>query len=152
MKVALVAFVVALAVASSSVEACKMTHSSAYSKLQQNGITVSSSGNCSDRNNPTCTSLEQINCATIDGIIRFKTQSGCPTNVTGGTETGHSGGTYSHWNGYKIDISLSSCNQNYIPANYKFIGYRGDGAAQYQSSNGNIYAKEGNHWDITYYN
>ncbi len=144
--------VVVLVCAAASAQACKLTHSQALSKLQANGLTVSSSGNCSDRNNPKCTSLEQINCATIDGIIRFKTQSGCSTNVTGGTETGHSSGTYSHWNGYKVDISLSTCNQNYIPATYTFIGYRGDGAAQYQSSNGNIYAKEGNHWDILYYN
>lgn len=31
-----------------------------------------------------------------------------------GTETGHASGTQSHWNGYKLDISLNTCNNNHI--------------------------------------
>ncbi len=27
---------------------------------------------------------------------------------------GHSSGTQSHWNGYKLDISIGTCNDNYI--------------------------------------
>ncbi len=65
-------------------------------------------------------------------------------------ETGHAGGTYSHSNGYKIDISLNSCINSYVTTQFSYIGERGDGAAQYQASNGNIYAKEGDHWDITF--
>ncbi len=65
-------------------------------------------------------------------------------------ETGHAGGTYSHSNGYKIDISLNTCINSYITKQFPFIGNRGDGAAQYKASSGNIYAKEGNHWDITF--
>jgi hypothetical protein len=39
---------------------CKETHASASAKARNAGISISSSGNCSDRNNPRCTSLEQI--------------------------------------------------------------------------------------------
>ncbi len=80
----------------------------------------------------------------------LKTSSGCSITVTGGTETGHAGGTYSHSNGYKIDISLNTCINSYITKQFAYIGKRGDGAAQYKASSGNLYAKEGNHWDITF--
>lgn len=39
----------------------------------------------------------------------------------------------------------------YITKKYKKTGTRGDGATLYKSPAGNVYAKEGNHWDITYY-
>jgi hypothetical protein len=130
----------------------KLSHADAANRLSNAGISWSSSGNCSNRNNPTCTSFEQINLDTIRGVITLKGASGCAINVTGGTETGHAGGTYSHWNGYKIDISPYACVSNYITGTFPFIGYRGDGAALYQSGAGNVYARESNHWDITYYN
>ena len=75
---------------------------------------ISSSGGCSDRNRPTCTSLDQVRCRTIVQLVAFKEASKCAVTVTGGTETGHSSGTYSHWNGFKIDIGLSTCINNYI--------------------------------------
>lgn len=130
----------------------KLTHAQATSKLKAAGITWSSSGNCSNRYNSTCTSFEQINSATIDGIITLKRASGCAINATGGTETGHASGTYSHWNGYKIDISLYTCVGNYITRTFTYAGTRSDGAPMYKSGAGNIYAKESNHWDILYYN
>ena len=130
----------------------KLSHSDATARLQAAGITWSSSGGCSDRNTPTCTSFEQVNLTTIQGIITLKSASGCAINITGGTETGHASGTYSHWNGYKLDISLSSCINGYITSAFTFVGYRSDGAALYESAAGNVYAQEGNHWDILYYN
>ncbi|KAB8141844.1 hypothetical protein F8S13_17045 [Chloroflexia bacterium SDU3-3] len=129
----------------------KLTHAQATAKLSAAGITWSSSGGCSNRNNATCTSFEQINSGTIDSIIVFKNASGCAVNITGGTETGHASGTYSHWNGYKVDISISTCVNNWITSAYTYIGVRSDGAAMYQSAAGNIYAREGSHWDILYY-
>jgi hypothetical protein len=125
----------------------KLSHSDATSRLRSSGITWSSSGGCSDRNNSTCTSFEQVNLATIQGIQTLRSASGCAINVTGGTETGHASGTYSHWNGYKLDTSLSTCLNNYIQGNFTSIG-----GSKWQSGSGNIYYKEGNHWDITYYN
>jgi hypothetical protein len=96
----------------------KLTHSVALSQVSAAGIGISSSGGCSDRNNGRCTSLDSINCKSIQEIIQYKKKSGCATIITGGTETGHSSGTYSHWNGYKIDIGLNSCHKSYIESTF----------------------------------
>lgn len=125
----------------------KLSHSQATTMLRSSGITWSSSGGCSDRNNPTCTSFEQVNLATIQGAQTLKSASGCALNVTGGTETGHASGTYSHWNGYKLDFSLYTCVGNYIRNNFTYIG-----SNKWQSGAGNIYFLESNHWDVTFYN
>ncbi|MBB1252469.1 hypothetical protein H3146_03645 [Streptomyces sp. OF3] len=127
--------------------AAKLTHSQATTMFRNAGITWSSSGNCSDRNRPTCTSFEQIREDTVKGAITLKRASGCALNVTGGTETGHASGTYSHWNGYKLDYSLSTCVQNYVNANFSYIG-----GNKWRSGSGNVYYRESNHWDVTYYN
>ncbi|HEY0696631.1 MAG TPA: hypothetical protein VGD43_02350, partial [Micromonospora sp.] len=123
----------------------KLTHSEATSRLRASGITWSSSGGCSDRYNSTCTSFEQVNLATIQGAQTLKTASGCALNITGGTEVGHASGTYSHWNGYKLDYSLTTCIQNYVTRNFTYIG-----GNQWRSGSGNIYYRESNHWDVTY--
>jgi hypothetical protein len=128
----------------------KLTHDDAAKKLQDAGITWSSSGNCSDRKDKRCTSFEQINSATIDGIIAFKKASGCDVNITGGTEIGHASGTNSHWNGFKVDITPSVCVSNYIKTNFDDAGKRGDGAQMYKDASGNIFARETSHWDITF--
>ncbi|MFJ6752303.1 hypothetical protein ACIQNI_29580 [Streptomyces sp. NPDC091266] len=125
----------------------KLSHAQATGKLRSAGISWSSSGGCSDRNNSTCTSFDQINSATVDGVITLKGATGCAVNLTGGTETGHAAGTYSHWNGYKVDFSLSSCLTNYITGTFASIG-----GSKWKSGSGNVYYKEGNHWDVTYYN
>jgi len=125
----------------------KISHSSATTQLRNAGITWSSSGNCSNRYNSSCTSFEQINQDTISGVITLKRASGCAINATGGTEVGHASGTYSHFNGYKIDISKYTCVGNYIRNTFTYIG-----GSKYRSGSGNVYYDEGNHWDITYYN
>lgn len=130
-----------------SVLVTKLSHSQATSMLRSSGITWSSSGGCSNRNVPTCTSFEQVNLSTIQGIQTLKSASGCGINITGGTETGHASGTYSHWNGYKLDTSLNSCLNGYIQGVFTYIG-----GSKWRSGAGNIYYLEGNHWDITYYN
>ncbi|MFY9916225.1 MAG: hypothetical protein WAK18_16255 [Nocardioidaceae bacterium] len=129
----------------------KLTDAQAAAQLSAVGITRSSSGGCTNRNNSTCTSYEQINQSTVDGIKTYKSVSGCAVNITGGTETGHASGTYSHWNGYKVDISRSTCNDSYITSHYSYIGYRSDGYPMYQAASGNVYTNEGSHWDIVYY-
>jgi hypothetical protein len=129
----------------------KMSQSEAASSLRSVGITWSSSGGCTNRNVPTCTSFEQINSGTVNGVKTLRTASGCAVNITGGTETGHASGTYSHWNGYKVDTAKSSCLNGYITRSFTRIANRGDGYAQWRSAAGNIYCDEGNHWDILYY-
>ncbi|MFD3870082.1 hypothetical protein [Streptomyces sp. NPDC058623] len=130
----------------------RISHSTATSMFGASGITWSSSGGCSDRNNPTCTSFEQLNLASAKGAQTLKSASGCALNITGGTETGHAGGTYSHWNGYKLDFSKYTCLGSYIKNTFTYIGVRGDGSPQWKSGAGNVYADEGNHWDVTFYN
>ncbi len=130
----------------------KMTHSQATSIFSAAGITWSSSGGCSDWNNPTCTSFTNINDSTVYGVRTLRQASGCAIRITGGTETGHAGGTYSHRNGYKVDVAVATCVNNYVHNNFTRIADRGDGAQQWRAASGNIYANEGNHWDITYYN
>ncbi|MEI7058889.1 hypothetical protein WBG06_23905 [Nocardioides sp. CCNWLW239] len=129
-----------------------LTHSQATSQLRAAGISWTSSGGCSDRYNSTCTSFEQVRQTTISGIKTLKSSSGCAITITGGTETGHSGGTYSHWNGYKLDISKGTCIGNYIKNNFTYVGYISGWGYQYRSGAGNLYTDEGNHWDILYYN
>jgi hypothetical protein len=125
----------------------KISHAQAISMLSASGITWSSSGGCSDRNNPTCTSFDQVNLETIQGAQTLKSSSGCGLNVTGGTEVGHADGTYSHYNGYKLDMSKNTCLNNYVLGNFTSIG-----GGKWQSPAGNVYYDENNHWDITFYN
>ncbi|WP_033438608.1 hypothetical protein [Saccharothrix sp. NRRL B-16314] len=125
----------------------KLTHAQAADRFRAAGITWSSSGNCSNRYNSTCTSFDQINLTTVQGAETLKRASGCSMNITGGTETGHASGTYSHWNGYKLDYSLYTCLGNYIRGNFSYIG-----GNKWRSGSGNIYYLESNHWDVTYYN
>ena len=149
---AVIGLVATVAFASpASASGYKMTHSAATSSLSSVGITWSSSGGCSNRYGSTCTSFEQINSGTVNGVKTLKTASGCAVNITGGTEVGHASGTYSHWNGYKVDISKYTCVGNYIRNSFTRISNRADGYPRWQSAAGNIYCDEGNHWDILYY-
>ncbi|MEV6839052.1 peptidoglycan-binding protein [Streptomyces sp. NPDC051133] len=135
----------------------KLTDAQAMARLKAAGVTRSSSGNCTDRNRKNCTSLQDIRARTVDGVIALKKQSGCRIVITGGTEVGHAGGTYSHWNGYKVDVARTSCVTNYIEAHSRKQYKRGDGAWVWRvTSAGKTvidYADEywANHWDITYY-
>ncbi|WP_139982500.1 hypothetical protein [Nocardioides litoris] len=144
----LLALVGALAVAG---PASAVTQASAESQLRAAGITWSSSGGCTTRSNSTCTSFDGLRQTSIDGAVTLKRASGCALNITGGTEVGHASGTYSHYNGYKLDFSRTSCLTSWVTGTYTYIGTRSDGARQYQAASGNVYADEGNHWDVTFY-
>ena len=130
----------------------KLTQAQAASMFRSAGITWSSSGNCTNRNNSTCTSFDGLNLATAQGAVTLKHASGCAINITGGTEVGHASGTYSHYNGYKLDMSKNTCLNNYVHNTFAYIGLRGDGYPMWQSGAGNIYTDEGSHWDVLYYN
>lgn len=147
-----IASIIAVAgLASPSQAVTKLTDAQAATQLSASGITRVSSGGCTDRYGSTCTSYEQINQETVSGIKTFKSISGCAITITGGTEAGHASGTYSHWNGYKMDVSPTTCVSNYITSHYSYSGVRSDGATLYTAASGNVYARESNHWDITYY-
>jgi hypothetical protein len=125
----------------------KYTHSQATAQLSAAGISWTSSGGCSNRNQSNCTSFEQVNQTTIAGAKTLKSASGCALTITGGTETGHASGTYSHWNGYKVDFRLTTCLTNYVKSKFASIG-----GNKWKSNAGNIYYLESNHWDVTYHN
>ncbi|QKW41035.1 hypothetical protein HUT06_43070 [Actinomadura sp. NAK00032] len=117
--------------------------------LRGNGIRWRSTGGCSDRTVRTCTSFEGVRWGTVKGLIRFARSSGCKITVTGGTEHGHASGTYSHANGYKLDISPTRCVDAAIKR-HPSAGRRSDGARLYRSPDGTLFAREKDHWDITF--
>ncbi|WP_353650376.1 hypothetical protein ABLG96_05465 [Nakamurella sp. A5-74] len=131
---------------SASAAPAKLSQSQASSQLGAAGIRVTSSGGCTTRSNSSCTSLSQVNAATIQGAVTLKNASGCALTVTGGTEVGHASGTYSHYNGYKLDFAITSCLTNYITGNFTSIG-----GSKWKAGSGNIYYSESNHWDVTFY-
>ncbi|MFE2722190.1 hypothetical protein [Kitasatospora sp. NPDC059327] len=141
----------ALAAPTAGASGTKVSQATAAAQFRNAGITWSSSGGCTTRSNATCTSFEQINSGTVSTIITLKQSSGCAINITGGTEVGHASGTYSHYNGYKVDISRNSCIDGYIQNSFTYIGYRGDGYPQWKAASGNLYCNEGSHWDILAY-
>ena len=128
-----------------------MSQSTAAKKFRHAHVTWSSSGNCTSKGNPHCTSFSGIRADTVSGVITLKKASHCKINITGGTEVGHQPGTYSHGHGYKVDVAHNSCVDRYIKNTFSYIGLRGDGYPQWRSSSGNVYCDEGTHWDITYF-
>lgn len=127
-----------------------MSHALAADWLRDEGLRTKSSGHCTNRNLFHCTSLEDVRTSTVTRVIELKRQSSCPITVTGGTETGHAPGRYSHGKGYKLDITHNSCVDRYITKNNKKTGTRGDGAALYRSPSGTVFADETDHWDILF--
>jgi hypothetical protein len=136
---------------SSADDRVKLTDAEARVRLKANAITWWSSGNCTNRLRADCTSFDQIRRTTIEGIVTLRKSSRCPIMVTGGTETGHGGGTYTHWNGWKLDIALNGCVARYIRRWFSDVGYIDGWGHQYRAPSGNLYTNEGDHWDILYY-
>jgi hypothetical protein len=130
--------------------ASAVTQASAESAFRAAGITWSSSGGCTTQSNSTCTSFSGLRQASVDGARTLKSASGCALNITGGTEVGHAGGTYSHANGYKLDFTHTTCLTSWVHNTYSYQGLRSDGAPLYKAASGNLYADEGNHWDVTF--
>ncbi|GIJ46457.1 hypothetical protein Val02_33430 [Virgisporangium aliadipatigenens] len=128
-----------------------LTHAQAAHQFRAAGITWSSSGRCDDRDNPRCTSFTSIRQSTVTGVKTLKRASGCPIHLTGGTETGHAAGTYSHWNGFKLDIRRNDCVDRYITAKFADMGMQEGWGHQFRAASGNLYTNEGRHWDIVYY-
>ncbi len=93
-------------------------------ELQNAGVKVSSSGNCYDISNASCTSLSGMPEYAIQFIINLQKNSGCPANsdngvvVTGGTEVGHQ----THGYGLPVfDLRDTSCLKSYIQNNLAAI-------------------------------
>jgi hypothetical protein len=97
-----------------------LSNAEATARLNAAGITISSSGNCSDPSNSSCTSLEGIPESTVTSLIALKQQ--CPTCnivVTGGTETGHA----THGPGRPpVDLRFDQATADYIAAHRAELG------------------------------
>ncbi|WP_018155956.1 hypothetical protein [Demetria terragena] len=142
----------AASVAVPTADAERISHAEATRQLTAAGIPWVSPDDCADRDDPRCTSFEQVRQDTISGAIVLKKYSGCAITVTGATETGHSTSTtYSHWNGWKLDYRLTDCLESYVREHFTYAGVRGDGYPHWKASSGNIYTKEATHWDVLYY-
>jgi hypothetical protein len=136
--------------ATAAAPATLLTHSQAAAQFQAAGVTWTSTGNCANRNKPSCTSFSGIRQSAVDGVRTLKAASGCAVVITGGTETGHAAGVYSHWNGWKIDIQRSACVDAYVIRRFARVGSVGWGE-QWRARSGNLYTNEGRHWDIVFY-
>ncbi|KAG0256903.1 hypothetical protein DFQ27_005418 [Actinomortierella ambigua] len=126
-----------------------LSQAQAEERLVPNSITASSTGNCTNKNNPSCTSYQGILSGTVDAVIALKKASGCSSLViTGATEVGHGDGQYSHRNGHRVDLRHQQCLDNYIKSALARIGNRSDGFPQWKAPSGIIYCDEGTHWNI----
>jgi len=130
----------------------KLTHEQAMQRLTDASISVYSSGNSSDRNNPNATSLQGVQENTINGIVNFREASGKNIVITGGTETGHAQGSQSHSEGYKLDIRVTPGLSEWIQNNFEYVRDRNNGDPVYRDSLGNefTFERSRNHWDITF--
>ncbi len=134
-----------------------LTHDIAAQQLASEGISIRSTGNCSDKNIKSCTSLDGIQQSTINLTVNFKQSCGCQVTITGGTETGHAPGPYSHGSGYKIDIASNGSDDvsRFIKDNFTYTGDRpgNHGGPMYRDAVGNEYIFETDyaHWDILFY-
>ncbi|MDN3354488.1 hypothetical protein [Actinomadura sp. DC4] len=114
------------------------------------GLRWISSGHCTRRSNPHCTSLDGLRPSTLDGVLQFREASRCGLVISGGTERGHSRGGLSHGAGYKLDVLPSHCVNRYVRHHYQRLHRRGDGAAVYRAPGRSLFAREPSHWDITF--
>ena len=128
-----------------------LSEQEARQKLTANGIGVKNI--CSAGQSRSCVNLDGIKEKTLDEVTSLASNIGSNNvYVTAGTEgcgTVHAVGTYSHCNGYKVDLRLNTNLNNYILQNFKYSGTRSDGAQLYKNPySGAIYAREGDHWDV----
>ena len=102
------------------------------------------------------TSISGLRQESVDGVVAFQKEVGAPITVTGAAEAGgpHKSSNTSHANGYKVDIDDTAVVNNYIEKNYTSIPVsktgRSDISAAYTDGKGNMYYKEGTHWDVCY--
>jgi hypothetical protein len=131
-------------IAISTVSAQTYTNAEARRILINAGISVNA--------NEPQSSLAGIRQTTINAIITLKRASGAEIVIIGGTESsgGHASGTYSHRNGYKVDLRLNSTINKYIETRFAKAGKVG-GYPAYKSASGNLYVREPDHWDVTIY-
>jgi len=104
------------------------------------------------------TSLNGVRDSTISGVLSlFNSCEKCDLQISGGTESGHEPGTYSHANGYKLDLTPSADINTAIynrivtscrippPTNTSCGGIDGNTYRYEPNQSGNGY-----HWDVCF--
>ncbi|MFA5830291.1 MAG: pilin [Candidatus Paceibacterota bacterium] len=96
-------------------------------------------------------SVEGMRDTTVSAVVNLKT--GCPScdiKIASGTDGSHAVGTYSHANGYKVDLQQNAGTNAYIQSIATDTGRirSTDGARLYQGSDGVEYWKENTIWDL----
>jgi hypothetical protein len=127
-----------------------LTQADVEQRFRAAGVEWTSTGSCSDRTRPDCTSFEGLRITTVEGVLSLANASGCTLTVTGGTEAGHAPGQYSHETGYKVSFRSGPCLTNFITGMTKVSNRKSDGAEQYLSKAGNVYARTGAGWDAQF--
>jgi hypothetical protein len=94
------------------------------------------------------TSLRGIRHKTLTEIIDLRQAYGATITITGGTESGHTSGTYSHANGYKLDLRIGTGLDDFIRRNFTKQQAYSPYSELYKSPSGALYGLEGNHWDV----
>lgn len=118
--------------------------------LRVAGLRWISSGHCTHRSNPHCTSFDGLQPTTLDGVLRLRESSRCGLVISGGTERGHALGPFSHAAGYKLDVLPNRCINRFVRKHYRRVHTRGDGSALYWAEDRSLFAREPSHWDITF--
>lgn len=135
-------------------EQARMSEQEARNQFQQAGITINKgacpSGVSYQNVSGGCTSLTGVTATTLLEAVQLKNDCKCNIQITGGTEQGHAQGTLSHANGDKLDFQPNSTLDNYIQNNFIPVKDRSDGTKQYRAPDGSVYARESDHWDVTF--
>lgn len=129
----------------------KRVRKDSVKKFRATGTTWSSDSHRSDLNEDHRTSFEEINPVTIHGIMTQKESSGDHVNNRDETDTSRPSATYSHWNGFDLDIAPSVSVANDIRMTDETVGVHGDDARQGRDGTGSVATGETNHWDVTYF-
>lgn len=138
------------------------TATAAREILKSAGIAINHTNECTPGQSAGCTSLDKVRESTITGVLAMS-NCNCNITITGGTEAGHSSGTYSHANGYKLDLRLPTTDgSNQIdkmdysdPLNIYIFGKIGGNAnlqkdTNYCGTDNNTYRLEKDHWDVVF--
>ena len=116
-----------------------------------NCFTFSSTGNCTDQTNASCTSLQGVQPATLLKLSELRQTCGCSLNITGGTEVGHGTNPDNvHTQGAAIDFNknpqLNAAIQAGGTATTVSVG--GGQAAAIRAADGTLFIDEGTHWHM----
>ena len=129
---------------------------SAQARAQLTAAGIGAKPECAPGASRGCAKLEGVRQSTINEVIELKQRCpSCNVYVTAGAEPGHSNGTYSHANGFKVDLSSKDGTvDNHVrtSGDFQHVGRRSsDGALLYKkkSDPSVIYARESDHWDVS---